>query len=75
MNLFQPLVNTSFVVLMLARKNPDMVAIFVLDQADMAPEVHHKRPSNCEKGYRITTTHNNLIRTYEYSIDDRGPSS
>jgi hypothetical protein len=39
-NLFQPLVNTSFVVLMLARKNPDMVAILVLHQTDMAPEVH-----------------------------------
>lgn len=42
-NFFQPLVNTSLVIFMLAWKYSDLISIFIFNQADVAPEhVHFK---------------------------------
>jgi hypothetical protein len=55
-NFFQPLVNTSLVIFMLAWKYSDLISILIFDQADVAPEQVHFKTS----AYSSSITHDML---------------
>lgn len=52
-NFFQPLVNTSLVIFMLAWKYSNLVSILIFHQADVAPEQGHFKTS----AYSSSITH------------------